>query len=494
MHSNSDTTLLSVEEMARADRLAVEAGVASLDLMEAAGHAVFEAIRGHWPPGRAALLCGPGNNGGDGFVVARLLAEAGWRVHLGLLSPVDALKCDAAANAGRWSGDIETLGPDLIADCDIVVDAMFGAGLARPLEDAALETVLAINESDIPCVAVDMPSGVDGDSGDILGDAPRARITVTFFRKKPGHLQYPGRHYCGEVVVAGIGIPDQVLGAVKPNTWENSPDLWAANLPRPRHGDHKYTRGHLLIVGGDEMTGAARLAARGARRVGAGMVTIAAPEAALPIYLAGDPGQIVVGLPPAARLDALLGQRRRSAALIGPGNGVGQTTRQHAIDALRTSLPAVIDADGLTSFEDAPADLFGWIQGPCVLTPHDGEFARLFPDLTGSRLQRCRAAAKLSGAVVLLKGADTVIAAPDGRALINSNAPASLATAGSGDVLAGMAAALLAGGVPALAAAAAAVWLHGEAAQRFGATAGLIAEDLPEQLPALLEELAHMPK
>jgi NAD(P)H-hydrate epimerase len=227
--------------------------------------------------------------------------------------------------------------------------------------------------------------------------------------------------------------------------------------------------------------------------MGAGMVSIAAPEAAVPIYRAGDPGLVVSAMTPETNFDSLLGQRRVSAALVGPGNGSGRQTRANVIAALRSKLPVVIDADGLTSFEDAPEDLFGWIKGVCVLTPHTGEFARLFPEAIGGRLDRARAAARQSGAVVVLKGADTVIAAPDGRALINANAPASLATAGSGDVLAGMIAAALAQGAAALDAAAAAVWLHGEAARRFGAPVGLIAEDLPDQLPRLLAELANKP-
>jgi len=493
MVTKNNCAVLSVAEMNQADALAVAAGIRSLDLMEKAGTSVTGAILDRWPVGTAAVLCGPGNNGGDGFVIARQLAVAGWKVRLGLLAAAEALSGDAAVNARRWSGKIPPIAPDLIAGCDLVVDALFGAGLSRPLDGPALEIVTAIDASGIPCAAVDMPSGVDGDSGQVLGAAPRARLTVTFFRKKPGHLLFPGRQHCGETLVADIGIPDTVLEAIAPDLAENLPALWADQLPRPGHEDHKYTRGHVLICGGNHMTGAARLAARGARRMGAGMVSIAAPEAAVPIYRAGDPGLVVSAMTPETNFDSLLGQRRVSAALVGPGNGSGRQTRANVIAALGSKLPVVIDADGLTSFEDAPEDLFGWIKGVCVLTPHTGEFARLFPEAIGGRLDRARAAARQSGAVVVLKGADTVIAAPVGRALINANAPASLATAGSGDVLAGMIAAALAQGAAALDAAAAAVWLHGEAARRFGAPVGLIAEDLPDQLPRLLAELANKP-
>lgn len=490
-NANMDCSLLSVAEMATADALAVEAGVRSLDLMERAGRAAADAILDRWPVGRAAVLCGPGNNGGDGYVIARLLADAGWEVRLGSLVETAALKGDAAINANRWNREAEAFTPELIAGCDVIVDALFGAGLSRALDGTALDMVATMNASGVPIAAIDMPSGVDGDSGQIQGAAPKAQLTVTFFRKKPGHLLFPGRRYCGELLLADIGISATVLQSIAPELAENLPALWASRLPWPGHEDHKYTRGHLLICGGAEMTGAARLAARGARRMGAGMVSIAAPEEAVAIYRAGDPGLVISALNAETRFGNLLGQRRVSAVLVGPGNGSGLATRQNVIAALRAKMPTVIDADGLSAFEGAPEDLFGWIKGPCVLTPHEGEFARLFPDLEGGRLQRARAAAQRSGATVVLKGADTVIAEPGGRALINANAPASLATAGSGDVLAGMIAALLAQGLDALDAAAAAVWLHGAAAQKIGHVAGLIAEDLPEKLPPLLAELAN---
>jgi len=490
-NANLDCSLLSVAEMAAADALSLDAGVRSLDLMERAGRAVASAILDRWPVGRAAVLCGPGNNGGDGYVVARLLADAGWQVRLGSLAA--ALKGDAAINANRWNRTPEPFTPELISGSDVIVDALFGAGLSRALDGAALDMVAAMNASGIPIAAVDMPSGIDGDSGQVLGAAPKAQLTVTFFRKKPGHLLFPGRRYCGELLLADIGIPDTVLQTIAPQLAENLPALWASRLPWPGYDDHKYSRGHLLICGGAEMTGAARLAARGARRMGAGMVSIAAPQEAVPVYRAGDPGLVVSAVTAETTFDNLLGQRRVSAALVGPGNGSGLDTRQNVIAALRAKLPAVIDADGLSAFAGAPQDLFGWIKGPCVLTPHRGEFDRLFPDMDGGRLQDARAAAKSSGAVVVLKGADTVIAEPGGRALINANAPASLATAGSGDVLAGMIAALMAQGLEAFYGAAAAVWLHGAAAQNFGAPAGLIAEDLPDQLPPLLAELKNNP-
>ena len=475
--------ILTVAEMGRADALAVAAGVPSLDLMEAAGRAVADAIAARWTLRPVSILCGPGNNGGDGFVVARLLAERGWPVRLGLLG--DALKGDAKVNADRWNGSREPVSVDLLQNAGLVVDALFGAGLTRPLDGVARDLIEAINKSQVPCVAIDVPSGVFGDSGEVLGRAPACALTVTFFRKKPAHLMAPGRDLCGEVVLADIGIPRSVLTEIQPRTFENGPDLWRADLRRPGTDSHKYTRGHALIVGGAEMTGAARLAARAARRVGAGMVTIAAPAPATPIYLAGDPGQLVIKLDEKSDLENLMGETKRSAVLVGPGNGVSSTTQRHTVEALRSKAPTVIDADALSVFQGSSKDLFSWVRGPCVLTPHDGEFARLF-DTSGDRLIRVRRAAATSGAVILLKGAATVIAAPDGRAVINTATPW-LATAGTGDVLAGFIVGLLAQGLPAFEAACAGAWFHSRAGAEIGP--GLIAEDISEQIPGILAVL-----
>jgi len=472
--------LLTPAEMAEADRRTIAAGTPGIALMEAAGRAVADAISRRWSRRPVAVLCGPGNNGGDGFVAARILAERGWPVRLALLGERAALKGDAALAASRWPGPIEALAPDAADGAGLVVDAVFGAGLSRPLDGVAKAALAAVRA---PLVAVDVPSGIDGGSGDIRGFAPQAALTVTFCRRKPGHLLLPGRLLCGEVVVAPIGIPDDAVAAP---TAANHPRWWRALLPRPAPGGHKYARGHVLIAGGAVMTGAARLAARAAARIGAGLVTIAAPPAAFAVYAAGAPGTIVRAEP----LVDLLADRRRNAVLIGPGAGTGRDTRDHALAILAARRRTVIDADALTVFAPDPAALFGAITSDCVLTPHEGEFARLF-DPSGSKLDRARRAARASGAVMLLKGADTVVAAPDGRAAINDNAPPELATAGSGDVLAGLVVGLLAQGMPGFEAAAAAVWLHGAAARRFGP--GLVAEDLCEALPAVLAPLLEGP-
>ncbi|HEY5607786.1 MAG TPA: NAD(P)H-hydrate dehydratase [Alphaproteobacteria bacterium] len=487
MANENAAALLSVAEMYRADTAAVAAGVASIDLMEAAGRAVADQIRARWAPRPVAVLCGPGNNGGDGFVVARLLAADGWPVTIALLGDREALKGDAAANARRWIGSVPPLGPDAIAGAGLIVDAIFGAGLARAVDGAAGATIAAINASGIPCVSVDVPSGVHGDNGAVMGAAPRAVLTVTFFRMKPGHLLLPGRAHAGEVVVADIGIPDTVLADIHPRSFVNEPALWLAHYPWPMIAGHKYDRGHAVVFGGAEMTGAGRLAARAALRIGAGLVTVAAAPGARAIYQSDQTAALLTsavdGLDAIAKL---LDDKRKTAALIGPGYGVGGATRE-AVRRIVAATPAVLDADALTSFADEPGALFAAIKGKrCVLTPHEGEFARIF-SIAGDKLTRARTAAARCGAVVVLKGPDTVIAHPDGRAAINANAPPELATGGTGDVLAGMILGLLAQNVDPFIAACAAVWLHGAAATAVGP--GLIADDLPRALPAVLREL-----
>lgn len=480
--------VLTVRQMAEADRLTIAAGISASQLMQNAGQAVADAITSRWSPRPVTVLCGPGNNGGDGFVVARVLAEAGWPVRVALLDLVAALAGEAAEHAGMWLGSIEPLTPAVLDAAELVVDALFGAGLQRPLQGAAQATLLAAAERKLPIIAVDIPSGVLGDSGESLG-AVAATLTVTFFRKKPAHLLLPGSLLCGEVVVADIGISHIVLDLIAPTVFENDPSLWRVAAPHAHAGSHKYARGHALISGGYPLTGAARLAARAAARIGAGLVTVAVPEQAFAIYAAALTSIMVQPITAAADFDRLLADARFNALLIGPGAGIVGSAREHTLTRvlalLKTGRPTVLDADAITVFENDPTALQHAIKGPCVLTPHEGEFRRLF-DAQGSKLSRAAAAARQCNAVVILKGADTVIAAPDGRVFINRNAPPTLATAGSGDVLSGMVLGLLAQGMEPFLASAAAVWLHGAAANTFGP--GLIAEDLPDLLPAVLRE------
>jgi NAD(P)H-hydrate epimerase len=482
---NFATALLTASEMGEADRLTVDAGTSVSQLMENAGRCVAEEIVRRWTPRRVTVLCGPGNNGGDGFVAARCLDDAGWNVRVAALGSVARLIGAARHHAEKWRGSIEAVDLAAIDAAELIVDALFGAGLSRPLEGAAKATLAAVAERGIPLVAVDIPSGVQGDTGENLGGVAAA-LTVTCFRKKPGHVLLPGRDLCGELVVADIGTPETVLEEMRPNTFENDPRLWLAELPRPGEGGNKYTRGHALIMGGYPLTGAARMAARAAARAGAGLTTIAVPEIALSIYAGALMSIMVKPLAEPGDFDDLLKDPRVTGFLIGPGAGVGETTRRRTLAILATRRATLIDADAITSFKEEQAALMNAVGGPCVMTPHEGEFARIF-DPGGDKLTRTRRAAARSGAVIVLKGSDTVIAAPDGRAIINTNAPPTLATAGSGDVLSGIALGLLAQGMQPFLAAAAAVWLHGAAAREFGP--GLIAEDLPDLLPGVLRRL-----
>ncbi|HVX79018.1 MAG TPA: NAD(P)H-hydrate dehydratase [Bradyrhizobium sp.] len=481
-----DVALLTPAEMGVADREAMASGVSGPVLMEAAGRAVADAVQARWSKRPVAVLCGPGNNGGDGFTAARHLAAAGWPVRLTLLGARDHLVGDAAYHAALWQGEIEPFSPSFLEGAGVVVDAIFGAGLSRPIEGAAAEMIEALKQRKTPTCAIDVPSGLDGGTGEIRGTAAPADVTVTFFRKKPGHLLFPGRRFCGALVLADIGTPEKVLSDIKPKTFENGPALWLDGYPWPATEGHKYRRGHALVLGGETITGAARLTALGALRVGAGLVTLAAPAPSWPVYATALISVIVRSFNGIEGFNALLADQRKNAIAIGPGAGVGVTTKQLALAALATKRAVVLDADALTSFAQAPGSLFQAVLGPCVLTPHEGEFVRLF-EVGGNKLARARHAAKRSNAVVLLKGPDTVIAAPDGRAAINVNAPPELATGGTGDVLTGLVAGLLAQGMDAFNAAAAAAWLHGEAAKLIGL--GLIAEDLPHVLPEVLQHL-----
>ena len=485
--------VLTNTEMQRADQLTTAAGTPSFTLMLSAGQAVAEAAQALVEEGPILVVAGPGNNGGDGFVAAADLAAQGREVAVILMCERDSLQGDAASAARGWKHPVLPFNPQAIGKPALIIDALFGAGLSRPLEGEARKMIEAINANGAPVLAVDLPSGINGTSAGVMGVAVNATETVTFFRKKPGHLLLPGRMHCGRVRVADIGIDRQVLGEIKPQTFENDPDFWGSTFPVPRIDGHKYARGHVLAVSGDiAATGAARLAARGALRAGAGLVTLASPRDALIVNASALTAVMIRPVDSAVEFGELLTDKRYNTCIIGPGAGTGARTRDFVHTALTAQRRLVLDADALTSFAADPERLFESIKlsndRQVVLTPHEGEFPRLFSDLSNkhpnrSKLERVRAAAERSGAVVLVKGPDTTIAAPDGRATIAANAPPWLATAGAGDVLAGIIAGLLAQGVPAFEAASIGVWMHGEAASEAGP--GLIAEDLTETLPAV---------
>ncbi len=483
--------VLTIEQMGEADRLAVAGGVPSLVLMENAGRAVAEEIVARWSTRATAVLCGPGNNGGDGYVVARHLLERGWNVWAETLVDPVFLTGDAAEMFRRWPG--ETRPVTRARSAELVVDAMFGAGLSRPLDHNALTIALSLNQSELPVVAVDVPSGLHGNLGRSLGNAcVEANLTVTFFRKKPGHILFPGRALCGETVLRDIGIPESVLNSIDVQIFENVRALWREPFPWPRADGHKYKRGSTLIVSGPaHATGAARLAARGALRIGSGLVSVASPLDAVAVNAAHLTAIMVKPFANAAGLSELLNDKRMNVVAIGPGLGIDAPAAELVRTALQSKAAIVLDADGLTCLPGLLRS-GGKLRGDCVLTPHEGEFERLFPGLlksAPSRLGAARDAAAQAGCVVVLKGPDTIIAHADGRTAINTNAPPTLATAGAGDVLAGFVAGLLAQGMMPFEAACAGVWLHGEAARNFGP--GLIAEDLPEILPAVLKEFAE---
>ena len=495
--------LLTPEEMAFADSLTIDAGRHDgFSLMLAAGRAVADvAQRMFIGEGPIAVLCGPGNNGGDGYVAAQFLLEAGRDVIcFGTAQPRQ--ESDAMRALLLYQGEVRELSVLVPADFIGIIDAIYGAGLARPVKGAEARVIEAVNTSNIPVLAVDLPSGVSGESGQVLGAGIQARATVTFFKKKPGHLLQPGRSHCGVLHVADIGISDDVLDKINPRTFENDSELWRNHLPTLSTNAHKYSRGHAAVFSGPaHLTGAARLSAIAAARSGAGAVTLLSPPDALSINATHLTSIMVRETRNIKDIEAFVIDRKVAACVLGPGYGSPSFARDNALmlvaaaDGRAENLKGlVLDADGITAFESKPDQLFNAkrsAQTALVLTPHEGEFRRIFPDIAAenglSKTDKARKAASRAHAVVIYKGPDTVIVAPDGRAIINANGTPFLATAGSGDVLSGIVCGLLSQGMPAFEAASAAVWVHADAARRFGH--GLIAEDLPNQLPAVWSDL-----
>ncbi|WP_068112339.1 bifunctional ADP-dependent NAD(P)H-hydrate dehydratase/NAD(P)H-hydrate epimerase [Tropicimonas marinistellae] len=536
------TELLTSAQMRAIEQAAFDLGAATgSELMERAGQGVVDAMFAAFPDleeghRHAVILCGPGNNGGDGFVIARLLQERGWQVECFLYGDAIRLPPDAKANHDRWA-DMGQVVP--FADWrfglrygvrmasekapSVLIDALFGTGLTRPMEEdldqALRELDAAFPKGTARRVAVDAPSGLCMDSGRplMLGSREelplRFDLAVSFHRRKLGHLLAEGPDCCGSVAVADIGLDQGALRTARPELREVLGAAVTAAIPRAyelRKGSddtaasHKYDYGHALILsGGPGHTGAARLAARGALRVGAGLVTVAAPGTAVSECAAHLTAIMLTRCNGASDLGGLLEDDRKNALCLGPGLGIGAATRDMVMTALGSRRRCVLDADALTSFEGSPPTLFAHLHSRVVLTPHAGEFARLFPDIwrklseapqggpAYSKVEATQEAAARAGCIVLFKGRDTVIAEPGGRTVLNAaayerSAPW-LATAGAGDVLAGMITGLLARDIWPVTAAEIAVWLHVEAARRFGP--GVIATDLPDQLPGVFREL-----
>lgn len=459
--------IVTAAEMRAAEATATAAGISAVELMRRAGHAATEAIAAFDGPLETLVLCGPGNNGGDGYVIAAALAAQGWTVRVAALAP--PATDTARAAAARWAGTVETLDT---APAPILVDALFGIGLTRPLDAALSETLHRLGEAARVRVAVDLPSGVSTDDGALLSAPLACDLTITFGALKPAHVLYPATAYMGRVVVANIGTghASQLTTIAEPA------------LPMLSPTAHKFERGHVAVISGPlASSGAARMAASGAAAL-AGYVTLLSAGGALVANAAHLTSTVLKRADTPEEITAAL--KKAGAVVVGPGIGDG---RDKVLAVLAAAKPVVLDADVFTLFADDPEVLFAAIRAPAVLTPHEGEFVRMFGALPGSKIDRARGAAKRAGAVVVLKGADTVVAAPDGRAAVGRDAPPWLATAGSGDVLAGMIGGLLCQGMPAFEAASAATFLHGDAAAVLGR--GLIAEDLPEALPRVFQRL-----
>lgn len=475
-------TILTCDEVRACEQRAVGAGASMQLLMERAGAACALMLDARYPAGRVVVLAGPGNNGGDAFVAARVLAAQGREVVLHELAPGGPRTAEVAAAAKAWTGAHAPLEDLRIEAGDVVLDGLFGAGLARALSGEAAFAVEQVNASGAKVVAIDVPSGVNGDAGAVSGAATRADVTVTFGAKKPAHVLQPAASLCGEVVVAEIGFGDFVETVGGGRLLENDPALWLPALKWPEATSHKHARGRLCVVsGGVAHTGAARLAAQAGLRSGAGVVTLLCSPSALMVVASSLTAVMCASFADAEALVAL--SERADSVVIGPAAGVNAATRANVKALARAGKRLVLDADALSVFAGEAGALRDVLQREAVLTPHAGEFERLFPGVLAASRNHAEAAregARIAGCVVLLKGPDTMIAAPDGRAVVNTHATPFLATAGSGDVLAGIIGGLMAQGLSAFDAACAGTWMHGDAGRRAGP--GMTAEDLDGSL------------
>ncbi len=477
------TEILTAEQICKASALTIEAGTTAKELMHSFGHEVTDLIRSLYKRQPVLILAGPGKNGSDGLVIANHILEQRWPVRVCFIGNVDELSTEAKAAYEKYPWEILSLSELGQIEEDLIIDSLFGSGLNREIASPLSDLIHDLNQSSKQIISLDIPSGIGSESGQILGMAFKATHTISFLRPKFGHLLFPGKAHCGQLHLINSGILEATVSALRVKYWQNEPFYWRSLFPRPKTSDHKYSRGHALIFGGDRMTGAARLTARAARRTGAGLVTIASHDQVRSVYQY-DTGVIVDSW---ENWDKLLNDPRIGTVAIGPG---AETTmlKSYVISLCKYKKRMVLDADVLTAFSNERDFLFQNIQSNSVLTPHEGEFRKLFPELIDApigRVQQALEAAKQSRSIVVFKGNQTVIAAPDGRAFFNNGAPPTLATAGTGDVLTGIITGLLAQGVPAFEASAMAVWIHGEAAKQFGA--GLIAEDLPDLLPSVFE-------
>ena len=488
-------TLLDTQQSREVDRFTIEQGVAGATLMEAAGKQLATVLTEYIGTpleagGVVIILCGPGNNGGDGFVAAKYLDQLGYLVSLRCTILPSELKGDAKKAAQAWSGEVEAISTKGFKDAAAIVDCLFGTGLKRPIENDLESLVKAVNASEAFVLSADVPSGLCADTGKPLGECIEADATVTFAFKKQGQVIVPGRYFCGgnaNIHIANIGVSPDALGHIKATVHENIPSLWGQCFPYSGPQTHKYGRGHMLVLGGKEPTlGASRLASLAGLRVGAGLVTLAAPTETYAVQASALMDVMVRRFDSAFGFMGIVNDPRIRAVLVGPGAGRGEKTFDlvKQVGAKKKSL--VLDADALASLVDR-VDIISQLKSPeVILTPHEGEFAKLFPSLNfqENRLDAVTQAAEQTNAIVVLKGVSTIVAAPDGRASISANAPSWLSVGGTGDVLSGMICGLITQGMPAFEAASAGVWIHGEAGMAAGR--GLIASDLLDVIPKVL--------
>ncbi len=491
--NNYKTGIITPKDMYYFDNKSIELGLSSLELMENAGTAVSDFIRVNYKPSYVLVICGSGNNGGDGLVVARKLRASKWKVKVLMINDTNLSK-DNMFMLDQWRGDnISKESISEIYNAEIIVDAIFGAGLNRNLDPFNCELFSAVNQSKAKIISIDLPSGVNGETGKIMNSVIKADTTLSFLRKKIGHLLLPGKEYCGEVYIKDIGTPKSIMENFKFNFWENEPNLWIQEIKPPNFYSHKYSRGYSVINSGCfGSTNAAKLAAESSLRIGSGVVAVCCDRECINSFSTSKSSLIIKETNNIDQFIETISDNRCTAVLVGPGNGINNHTYSCVIEARKLLKSCVIDADAISVFQNDPSSLFDITDYNCVITPHEGEFEKIFPSLKGNKVDRVKEAAKSSGAVIVLKGSDTLICSPDGRVVFNSCAPSTLATAGSGDVLAGIILGLLSQGVDPFFGSCAAVWIHSKAAKLFGY--GLIADDLIDLIPRTLNNLFSMYK
>lgn len=486
--------ILSAAEMKKADAAAIAAGTPAHALVSAAAAGLAGAIENFMPPCRVLFLCGAGHNGSDGFVAAQMLSKKeGWQVRVACLVKKNELKGDAAEAAAAWEGATENLNSNLpVHQTDLIVDAVFGTGFSGSLPPEMVILFDKIRAKNIPVIAADIPSGIDATSGAIAEGTLKADLTVVFCRKKIAHVLAATRAYLGALQLSAIPVDDAHVAALGTSVFENHPALWLPNFPFPSAETHKYARGHVTVYGGPVRTGAACLAAHAAQVAGAGVVSIACAAEQKTIYSLYRASLMVDVWGSEEDFKSLLRDERANVTVIGPGGGrsgaEAERLRAATLNALSMAgKTLVLDGDVFSVFKNDADTLFRHLSKHHILTPHEGECTRLFGEIKGSKVERARAAARKAGAIVVLKGFDTVVAAPDGTTVVNTNGTPILATAGSGDVLAGLVAGFAAQGMPSFMAALAAVWLQADAARLYGP--GLTAEEIINNINQSLKSL-----